>query len=243
MPIFGKFSTIWSGHTCWEWDAGLSRAITPTRREKSGENCHSFSCRYSFFPYSWCHMKSKGIAVDLRRQPEWTALFVAETPWRVIEQGFTHHVASLRARLQSCICPVWWAAACAECQQWVTPQPGAAPQRLCGAEGSSLLQRQNGNPPQFCWRKKPEFIGNQWRSLCQRIYEKCLLYVSIVLDESGAEILQERVCRRKGGTPKTLDEVQYSSNKTLRSRHHYKIIDCGEQSHIPRWSIGHLTYQ
>lgn len=36
------------------------------------------------------------------------------------------------------------------------------------------------------------------------------------------------------GEPKTLDEVQYSSNKTLRSRHHYKIIDCGEQSHIPR---------
>jgi len=38
----------------------------------------------------------------------------------------------------------------------------------------------------------------------------------------------------RGDTPKTLDEVQYSSNKTLRSRHHYGIIDCGEQSHIPR---------
>lgn len=61
--------------------------------------------------------------------------------------------------------------------------------------------------------------------------------------ESGAEIQHEREFPGGGGEHKTLDQVQYSSNKTLRSRHHYKIIDCGEQSHIPRWSIGHLTYQ
>lgn len=77
------------------------------------------------------------------------------------------------------------------------PAPRSSPERLCRAEGCSLLKGDNGNPPQFCWRK--QFIGNQWHSLHQRIYEKCLLYVSIVLDESGAEILQERVCRRKGG--------------------------------------------
>lgn len=63
----------------WEWDAGLSRIMTLTWREKSGVNGHSFSCRYSFVSYSWCHVKSKGITADLRRQPEQTASLQEES--------------------------------------------------------------------------------------------------------------------------------------------------------------------
>lgn len=145
----------------WERDAGLSRATTPTWREKSRGNCHSFSCRYSFFSYSWCHVKSKLITLDLQRQPQQTALFMGEIPWRVSERDFIHHVATLCARLESCICSVWWAAACAELagqehrqhRASGTPCPGAATERLCGAEGCSPLKGDNGNPPQFCWRK------------------------------------------------------------------------------------------
>lgn len=91
--------------------------------------------------------------------------------------------------------------------------------------------------------KEANAMYKQSHSLHQCFHGKYLFYFSIVPGEGGAEMLQERVCGRKGGTPKTLDGVQYAGNKTLRSRHHYKIIDCGEQSHIPRWSIGHLTYQ
>lgn len=121
------------------------------------------------------------------------------------------------------------------------PLPGAAGEAV-PSWGRSLRQKENGNLTQFCQRKRMQCISNHTLCISAFMESACFILAS-------SQVKVEQKCYRKGfaggrgGTPKTLDGVQYSGNKTLRSRHHYKIIDCGEQSHIPRWSIGHLTYQ
>lgn len=151
-------------------------------------------------------MKSKEITVDLQKQPEHTALFMGGISWRESKWGFIHHVPPLGAGLKSCPWLVWW-------QQLVLSwwgrsigsanpaslHPGAAPERLWGAEGWETT----GIHPGFVEANKlmVQAVNDTPR---QRVSEKCLFYFSIVLDESGAEILQERVWRRKEGYTENL---------------------------------------